>query len=427
MRRLLLIEDEDVIRRALLRFLVRRHFDVHDVPTIAAALDESGPGLHSFDVVLADLRLPDEPGTAIIPLVEPCPVVVMTSHASVRSAVDVMKAGATDYIAKPFDHDELLLVLERAMQRDRLGVRAAALARDLERLLPPSLRVAGTSLHTLAAALSGAADGGAPVGSQRLWVWGETGAGREAVARACHAMGARADGPLVAADLGNMPADARRRFPNSDDERDAPGLRAARNGTLLLRRVDLLDPDTQRALAARLREPSGPETAFTVIGDAPPGEYDPPLEPEFVALFSADDVARVESLDARRADVVTHAGHVLESITVRTGREPLTLAPDAADWLTARRWPGQVLELEQLVARAALAARGPVIEQRDLAGRDTAFDLAPDLEGYFRWFVVQHEQSLSETELAARLGISRKALWERRQRSGLVRGEDRED
>jgi len=413
--RLLLIEDEDVIRRALRRFLERRGFEVHAVPTIADACSDQGPSLHSHDVVLADLRLPDEPGTGIIARVAPCPVVIMTSHASVRSAVDVMKSGASDYIAKPFDHDELLLVLERAMQRDRLAARAAALARDLTRLLPPSLRVEGTSLETLADRLH------ANAARQRCWLWGETGSGREAVARALHARTRQADGPLVVVDLAMTPSGSGERSGPSLEPPDVSPLRAARNGTLVLRRLSLMTLDAQRVLARQLGQQSGSSTALTVIADGSLETQPEGIAPELSRSFAPEACAHIAPLDDRRADIVTHARHALESIGIRTGREPPSLSTAAADWLSARSWPGQLLELEQLVARAALVAPDGAIEREHLTGLDTAFDAAPDLEGYFRWFVVNHQQHLSETGLAQRLGISRKALWERRQRIGLPR------
>jgi len=422
--RLLLIEDEDVIRRALRRFLERRGIEVHEAATIEAARRLGTVVLHGVDVVLADLRLPDEPGTAIIADVAPCPVVVMTSHASVRSAVEVMKAGASDYIAKPFDHDELLLVLERAMQRDRLGTRAAALERDLDRLLPPSLRVQGTSLEALADRLH--LQGGVPDGptngsggtAARHWLWGETGSGREAVARALHARSDRAGGPLVVADPASDPGGERN-----------PSLRAARGGTLVLRHLHRLSPDARDALVQRLATRTGAHTALIVIAEAPPGvppgahgdTDDDPIATDITGLFASEVHARIPPLDERRGDIVMHARHVLDAIRVRTGREPSRLSAAACDWLSARAWPGQVLELEQLVARAALLAAGTRIEREHLTGLDTVFDTAPDLEGYFRWFVLDHESRLSETELAQRLGISRKALWERRQRMGLPR------
>jgi len=90
----------------------------------------------SYDLILADLRLPGVAGTEIIAHAEPVPVIIMTSHASVRSAVDAMRTGAIDYVAKPFDHDELLLVIERSLSHNRMQAQNNALLMDMERLLP---------------------------------------------------------------------------------------------------------------------------------------------------------------------------------------------------------------------------------------------------------------------------------------------------
>ena len=105
MKKLLVLEDEDVILKALKRLLERNHYEVQTATTVEEAI-QAEP--QSFDLILADLRLPGAEGTAIIPTAGAVPVVIMTSHASVRSAVDAMRSGAMDYIAKPFDHDELL-------------------------------------------------------------------------------------------------------------------------------------------------------------------------------------------------------------------------------------------------------------------------------------------------------------------------------
>ena len=133
MKRLLLVEDEDVILKALRKLLERNHYEVHSATTVEEAL-QAQP--QSFDLILADLRLPGAEGTDIIPHAEVVPVVIMTSHASVRSAVDAMRFGAIDYISKPFDHDELLMVIERALMQTLLQAQNHALKLELQRSQP---------------------------------------------------------------------------------------------------------------------------------------------------------------------------------------------------------------------------------------------------------------------------------------------------
>jgi DNA-binding NtrC family response regulator len=418
MRRLLLIEDEDVIRRALVRFLERKQFIVTDVATIEEAVLTP---LHTFDLVLSDLRLPGAPGTAIIADVAPTPVVIMTSHASVRSAVDVMQEGATDYIAKPFDHDELLLVLERALHRDRLGIRIAALERDLSRLIPSSRRVDGTSLESVVKRIVHPQTHRNPDAPLRHFLFGPPGCGREGVARAAHATGSRAEGPLVIVNLAKLDGSERRQIAELDTTQTTQGLRDARRGTLILRYPDLLDEDTQRALVENTK---ATDVSLICLAERSVDELvsDGALHAAFAGLFDAQDCQhRIAPLQERPDDVLVHARRVIDTTSGRCGRPAPQLDDAALAWLQTRQWPGEVLELEAMLVRATLLVDRRTLGIADLEGSSAATGAAPSLDGYFRWFVEFHQQSLSETELAARLGISRKALWERRQRSDLLR------
>ena len=461
-RRLLLVEDEDVIRRALTRFLERRGFAVTGAATVAEAAREA---LDGFDVVLVDLRLPDADGTELIGLADPVPVVVMTSHASVRSAVEAMRRGATDYVAKPFDHDELLLVLERAMQHHRLDAENRALRRQLARERPLHRRLAGTSLEglveTVAARLeshgtspspaSAPAPSSRPSGTPpRCFAHGEPGSAREAVARGLHER-LRGDGaPFVVVDATVLEPDAR------DASRVAAWPRDARHGTLVLRHPELLDAPARARLVEACAEA---DAALVAIGPVAPDACvaTGALDAAFAAAF--DVVLEVPPLRRRRDDAAVLAHRAVAQVAARHARPGLALAPEADAWVRARDWPGNVAELDQTVQRAAasapedlvtvaaLAAAAsagtagapppaplPAVPRAPLPAPAASVAAAPDavdppvdpahppsLDEYFRWFVLTHQSTLSETALAARLGISRKALWERRQREGLPR------
>ena len=109
MPHILIVEDETIIRSALRRLLERNQYQVSEAGSVQEAQERFDiPG---FDLVVSDLRLPGAPGTELIKLAQGAPVLIMTSYASLRSAVDSMKMGAVDYIAKPFDHDEMLQAL----------------------------------------------------------------------------------------------------------------------------------------------------------------------------------------------------------------------------------------------------------------------------------------------------------------------------
>ena len=106
MQKILIVEDETVIRSALRRLLERHDYRISEAGSVKFAIENFD--LNEFDLIISDLRLPGAPGTDLIKHAGEVPVLIMTSYASLRSAVESMKSGAVDYISKPFDHDEML-------------------------------------------------------------------------------------------------------------------------------------------------------------------------------------------------------------------------------------------------------------------------------------------------------------------------------
>ncbi len=125
MPHILIVEDETIIRSALRRLLERNQYQVSEAGSVQEAQERFS--IPTFDLIVSDLRLPGAPGTELIKLGQGKPVLIMTSYASLRSAVDSMKMGAVDYIAKPFDHDEMLQAVARIL-RDRASAPAPAAA-----------------------------------------------------------------------------------------------------------------------------------------------------------------------------------------------------------------------------------------------------------------------------------------------------------
>jgi len=122
MPHILIVEDETIIRSALRRLLERNQYQVSEAGSVQEAQERFS--IPTFDLIVSDLRLPGAPGTELIKLGQGTPVLIMTSYASLRSAVDSMKMGAVDYIAKPFDHDEMLQAVARIL-RDRQSASSA--------------------------------------------------------------------------------------------------------------------------------------------------------------------------------------------------------------------------------------------------------------------------------------------------------------
>ena len=111
--KILVVEDEEIIRTSLVKLLERHNYAVNDAVSVKAAL--SRYNIKEFNLIISDLRLPGNPGSELIKLAETVPVIIMTSYASLRSAVDIMRQGAADYISKPFDHEELIQSVKRAL------------------------------------------------------------------------------------------------------------------------------------------------------------------------------------------------------------------------------------------------------------------------------------------------------------------------
>ena len=136
MNHVLIVDDEAVIRSSLKRLLERHNYQVSLAGSVEEAL--AGPPLDSFSLIISDLRLPGAAGITLIDKAMDTPVLIMTSFASIRSAVDAVRAGAADYIAKPFDHDDMLLTIDRILRERLLRRQNAALQMTVAASQPDS-------------------------------------------------------------------------------------------------------------------------------------------------------------------------------------------------------------------------------------------------------------------------------------------------
>ncbi|HQX90740.1 MAG TPA: response regulator, partial [Moraxellaceae bacterium] len=134
MSHILIVEDEALIRSSLKRLLERHDYTVSEAGSVADACERYS--LDEFDLIISDVRLPGEPGTSLIEKAKPTPVLIMTSFGSMKSAVEAMKQGAVDYISKPFDHDEMLLTIERILREKALVTQNEALKQEVARIYP---------------------------------------------------------------------------------------------------------------------------------------------------------------------------------------------------------------------------------------------------------------------------------------------------
>ncbi|APX91692.1 response regulator [Halomonas sp. 1513] len=453
MSRILIVEDESIIRSALKRLLERHDYQVSEAGSVddALALDPQ-----RFDLVISDLRLPGEPGTALIDAAAPVPVLIMTSYASMRSAVDALKQGALDYIAKPFDHDELL------------GTVAKALENSASHTLPPGdtasqASTAQTMIGSCAAmqAVYTRIRKTAPADVTVL-IQGESGTGKELVARAIHQQSRRARAPLICVNCAAIPETLIESELFGHEKGAFTGASAARTGlveaadggTLFLDEIGELPLDAQARLLRVLQEGE-----IRKIGSVETRHVDVRLiaathrdlrslskTGEFrLDLYYRLNVMQIDlpPLRERDEDILTLADVLLDSACQRHERRGLKLSRSARREIRDYPWPGNVRELENALERGVILAEGHLIHPDDLglhpastarpsrpvspptqtaaATPDSISEDDLSLEDYFQHFVLEHQDQMSETELAQKLGISRKCLWERRQRLGIPR------
>jgi DNA-binding NtrC family response regulator len=400
--RILIVEDERAIRLALSGLLRREGYDVSLASSGEEALslfDEAG-----FDLVLTDLALGQGiDGLALLRRVKerrPETIVVMiTAHGSEKIAVEAMKAGAEDYVPKPFDNDEIRLVIARALERTRLLREHRMLLDRVQRDFAfENLIGSGAAMRRVFETIQKVAETDLTV-----LIRGESGTGKELVAHALHNRSSRRTRPFVAVNC----AAISRELVESElfghekgaftgaDQRRAGRFEAADGGTIFLDEIGDMAPETQAKVLRVLQE-----RAFERVGGSKPIGVDVRV----VAATHRDLEADVRSgrfredlyyrlkvvqidippLRERSEDLPRLVDRFLAQLAERLGRPQPAIDPAALARLARHPWPGNVRELRNVVEQAAVLASGPAIQEADLnlpgRGADGAAPAA-DAEG----------------------------------------------
>jgi DNA-binding NtrC family response regulator len=440
---ILVVEDEPVIRTSLCRLLERHNYKVSEASSVQNAIETHD--IDDFDMVISDLRLPGAPGTDLITAIS-VPILIMTSYSSIRSAIDVMKLGATDYIAKPFDHNELLETVRKIL--------SDALAKKPQDILTtqPIRGMIGTSkgmneLFTRARKIAST--------SSTVLINGESGTGKELVARGIHELSARNEHKMISVNCAAIPENLieselfgheKGAFTGAVNSRTGL-VEAADNSTLFLDEIGELPLEAQARLLRVLQD-----NEIRKIGSIHSKQVDVRL---LVAthrdlkklvnagqfredLFYRINVMTIEipPLRERGGDILKLATDKLKKACDRLNRDVMTFTNEAEKAIQNYSWPGNVRELENSIERAVVLTEtleiheeflaldnkkiGEVSQSPDNTEKDIPLSLEEmSLSDYFQRFVKEHEGAMNETQLAKKLGISRKSLWERRQRLGI--------
>ena len=380
----LVVDDEESMRHLLTVILTDRGYEVRAVSNGDDALRELSS--RDYDLVLSDVRMPRMDGLALLGKalqVRPdLTVIVMSAYGTHDTAIEAMKAGAYDYVSKPFKPDEVLLVLRKAEERLRLSRENRRLRSELaagfrfENFVgaSPALQEVLRQLRKVA-----------PTRATVL-VTGESGTGKELVARAIHELSPRSAMPFVAVNCGAIPAElieselfGHVRGAFTDASRDKKGLAAeADGGTLFLDEIGelplhlqvkllrFLEDEQVRRVGDTRSEKVDVRVVAATARDLPRAIREGLFREDLFYRLNVVNL-RLPSLRERPEDVPALVDHFLAKHRRLRPEAPLRgVSPEALELLRSHRWPGNVRELEHAIERAAVLADGPYVEESDL-------------------------------------------------------------
>jgi two-component system, NtrC family, response regulator PilR len=451
-KRILVVDDEQSMRELLAIMLRKDGFDVvaAESRTQAAAVLARGP----VDLIVTDVKLPDGDGIEILRHVKAAApdtvVIVMTAYGSTETAVAALKLGAYDYLIKPFDVDELKIVVRNALERQQLQQENLLLKAEfrsqhgLDRIIGVSPAMG--AVFNLVRSVAGT--------SSTVLISGESGTGKELVAKAIHALSPRKDAPFVSVNCGALPENlleselfGHMKGAFTDAHQNKKGLfEAAHRGTLFLDEVGETPPAMQVKLLRALQEKT-----IRRVGATEETEVDVrlvaatnrPLEDLLREGRLREDLfyrlnvipIHLPALRERREDIPLLAESFLRRFSKEMGKNVVKVSTEAMERLARHSWPGNVRELENVIERAvALETHEAVLPERLpealLAGQAAPPNAAVgdgfNLDDHLRAVELDlvrralDEVGWSRADAARRLGITPRSLRYLMRKHGLT-------
>ncbi len=446
--RVLVIDDDLGVRESIELLLTPKGYAVTHVSTASEGIQRALAG--SFDLVVTDLRLRHGSGLDLVTAVrsshEAVPVIVMTGYSSVETAVQALRLGAVDYLIKPYNNEEFIYSVERALSERRMRRENAMLKRNLQNIYE-SKEIIGesTPMKRVLDLIRKVAQTDATV-----YISGESGTGKELVAQATHRESARAGAPLVTVNCGAIPTElveselfghVKGAFTGATSTSEGL-IMEAQGGTLFLDEIGDLQPSVQVKLLRVIQE-----KVVRPVG----GKESSRVDVRFIAASNKDlkqAIARgefredlfyrlnvfnihVPPLREREGDVDLLVRYFMNYYSKKMGKRIRQLDSNLKAFVKRYHWPGNVRELQNMIERAAILADSDVLSYNDMSnGQPSAPDLASGItidgqpltvEDYMREIVRQYQSTHNEIEIARMLGIGRKALWIRRRRWAMTR------
>lgn len=437
MATLLLVTDEAIIRKSIQLGLEQRGHQV----LIAESVKEAMSQVKDIDCVVCEHRLADGSGIDLIAHFKPIPLILLVGQVSLQAGILAMRKGAFDCFTKPVDHNDLLRSIEKATAT-RSAKSTDMMIGQSEVMLQLKKQVSRV----------------APLDTTIL-IGGESGTGKELVAKSIHQMSSRSEKDMVSVNCAAIPESlieaelfghVKGAFTGATQDR-AGLIESADGSTLFLDEIGELPLEAQSRLLRVLQEGEIRKVGSTdrtyVNVRLVAATHRNLLDMVSKGQFREDLYYRLNVIELRcpplrdrGADIMVLAEALLDRVKHQMNRPELKFNSSIQTSIESHPWPGNVRELGNVIERAVVLCEGPLIDQSDLGLTnvpDTNHTFAAkeqrpmgrtqpmmSLEDYFQHFVLSHEDQMSETELAKRLGISRKSLWERRNRLGIPRRKD---
>ncbi|MGE5127685.1 MAG: sigma-54-dependent transcriptional regulator [Betaproteobacteria bacterium] len=386
--RILIVDDETIVRDSLAAWFRQ---DGHQVSAAESGREALRLVSSSrFDIAFLDIKMPGMDGlelqTRLAQADPELTIVLMTAYASVETAVAAMKNGAYDYIVKPFDPDDLSLLVKRAAEHRSLRAENLRLKKSLESAsAPPPLLGSSAPMRQVIELVGTVAASDATV-----LITGESGTGKEVVARAIHGASPRRYNPMVVVNCGALPEGILESELFGHEAGAFTGARArhrgkfesAEGGTVFLDEIGEVSPKVQVELLRVLEEKK-----VTRLGGSAPVAVDfrtitatnRDLQAAVKAGAFREDLywrlnvvhIHIPPLRERPEDVPLLAEHFLAKFAQSMSRRPMRFSADALDALSSYPWPGNVRELQNAVERAVVVGHGDVVQGSDLPLRVT--------------------------------------------------------
>jgi two-component system response regulator AtoC len=385
-KRVLIVDDEMNMRHMLQVMLTKAGYMIETALDGEEALEKMNQ--NEFDCILCDLRMPKMDGMTFLKKArEKYPeqtFIMMSAYGNIDNALEAMKLGAYDYISKPFKRDEVLLTLKKAEERERLKAENLSLQKKISRI---EQRYSFGNIIARSEAMRRVFDLVSKVADHKttVLIMGESGTGKDLIARAIHHNGNRAPGPMVSINCGGIPESlleselfGYKRGAFTDAVKDKPGrFDEADGGTLFLDEIGELPVSLQVKLLRALQE--GEITPLGGVGSKK-------IDVRVLAATSKDLAKEVEAgrfredlfyrinvmtiilppLRERRGDIPLLVGYFIDMFNKKLNKDIEGLSSEAMPILMGYQWPGNIRELENVIERAVLLAKGRWIAPEDL-------------------------------------------------------------